>query len=158
MAFGHEQETVEVGRVKASGHLTKEKLDVRRVKFEHEIQRDDEITMLEDASGLIHGMQQRDSDCRFEDMMKIKLIVSRDEVTAGRQQKDLRDRVIDCTDHNELAWGTQGTDWNHYRGKEFLGKETQTSSWLNNMEEFTDEEKKTCMECVYCGNVIKIGA
>ena len=56
LAFGHEQETIEVGRMKARGHLAKVKLGVCLVKFEHEIQQEDEITVLEDASGLIYGV------------------------------------------------------------------------------------------------------
>ena len=140
LVFGHEQETVEVGRIKARGHLAKVTLGACRVQFKEEIQQEDEITVLEDASGLIYGVQQRSPDCIFEEMVKIRLVVNRGEVTAVRHQKDLRDRVIDCTDHNELTWVMQGTDWSHYRGKGLVaGKETPMSKWLDKMEKLTGE-------------------
>ena len=140
LVFGHEQETVEAGRIKARGHLAKVTLGTCRVQFKEEIQREDEITVLEDASGLIYGIQQRNPDCTFEEMVKIRLVVNRDEVTAVKHRKDLRDWVIDCTDHNELIWVMQGTDWSHYRGKGLVaGKETPMSKWLDKMEALTGE-------------------
>ena len=102
------------GRVKARGHLAKVRLGTCKVRFEHEAQQQDEITVLEDASGLIYGVQQRNHDCRFETMVRIRLVSSREAVTVVSHKKDLKERVIDCTDHNEVIWVMQGTDWSHY--------------------------------------------
>ena len=82
LVFGHEQEVIKEGRVKARGHLAKVKLGACQVKFEHEGQQQDEITVLEDASGLIYGVQQRNQDCKFEEMVKIRLVSKKEVITA----------------------------------------------------------------------------
>ena len=140
LVFGHKQETIVGGKVTAQGHLAKVTLGACRVQFEHEVQQENETTVLEDASGLIYGVQQQNQDCNFENMVKIKLVTDSDKVTVVKHKTDLQDRIIDCTNHNELNWVMQGTEWSHYRGKKFgCDKETQLSSWLNKMEELTDE-------------------
>ena len=48
-------------------------------------------------------------------------------------QKDMKERANDCTDHNEMAWIMQGTDWSHYRVKG-----TKMGDWLNKMEDLAD--------------------
>ena len=44
----------------------------------------------------------------------------------------MKERVIDCTDYNEMIWIMQGTDWSHYRAKDH-----PISEWLNKMEDLT---------------------
>ena len=74
LVFGHEQEAIKEGKVKARGHLAKVKLGACQIKFEHEAQQQDEITVLEDASGFIYGVQQQNHDCKLETRVKIRLV------------------------------------------------------------------------------------
>ena len=109
LVFGHEQEAIEEGNVKARGHLAKVRVGTCQNRFEHEAQQQDEITVLEDASGLIYGVQQQNHDCKLEAMVKIRLVSTMEAVTILSRKKDLKERVIDCTDYDEMIWIMQGT-------------------------------------------------
>jgi hypothetical protein len=132
LVFGREHEAIEEGKVKARGHLVNVKLGACQIRFEHEAQQQDEITVLEDASGLIYGVQQQNHDCKLEAMVKIKLVSKIEAVTIVSHKKDLKERGIDCTDYDEMIWIMQGTDWSHYRAKD-----RPISKWFNKMEDLT---------------------
>ena len=90
LVFGHEQEAIEEGNVKARGHLAKVKLGACQIRFEHEAQQQDEITVLENASGLIYGVQQQNHNCKLETLVKIRLVSKMEAMTIVSRQKTRR--------------------------------------------------------------------
>ena len=89
---------------------------------------------MEDASGLIYGVQQQNHDYELEAMVKIGLMSKSEAVTIVNHKKDLKERVIDCTGYDEMIWIMQGSDWSHYRAKD-----GPISKWLNKMEDLTNK-------------------
>ena len=105
--------------------------------MKHKPLSEEEEMVVEDARHLVCGYSPEWSKCKFNEQIKIRLLIKKHDLVRVQGKRDQAKEVFNCTDASRMPWLMQDTDWNLYNDEE-------TFKWVKISEEFTE-----AMEQVY---------